>query len=244
MDVARSIVELGRRIRNDARVKVRQPLQRAMVHYAGDHSALEPLLSLVAEELNVREVVFSESAAELAGWRAKPNYRALGPRLGSRVKDVAAALEADGGTLAATLARGDTVTVTVDGEEVALGPEDVDLAQETRTGWGVAAEGGLTLALDLEVPPELRLEGLARDVVRVVQDARKAAGLEVTDRIHLAIETSGDVAEAVDVHRDWIAQEVLAESFDDGPEAGWQPAHRERTELAGVGVVVALSRAT
>jgi isoleucyl-tRNA synthetase len=244
MRVSRDIVELGRRVRNDARVKVRQPLRRALVHSGGDEGALEPLLALVGEELNVREVVFSESAQELAEWRAKPNFRVLGPRLGPRVKEVAAALAADDGRLAAALARGERVTVRAGGEDIPLEPDDVDLVQETRAGWGAAAEGGLTLALDLEVTPDLRLEGLARDVVRLVQDARKAAGLDVTDRIELAVDASGEVAEAVAAHREWIAREVLATRLEDGSREGWEGAGHQRAELEGVEVGIILRRAT
>ena len=236
MRVARDMVELGRRVRNEARVKVRQPLRRALVHHAGDQGALEPLLPLVAEELNVREVVFSESAQELAEWRARPNFKVLGPRLGRRVKEVAAALAADDGGLASALARGEVVTVRAGGEDVALEPGDVDLVQETRAGWGAAAQGGLTLALDLEITSDLRLEGLARDLVRLIQDARKSAGLEVTDRIEVALETSGEIAEAVNAHRDWIAGEVLAIRIEDGTGEGWDGARRERAELDGAEV--------
>jgi isoleucyl-tRNA synthetase len=244
MRVARDIVELGRRVRNEARVKVRQPLRRALVHHGGDHGALEPLLPLVAGELNVREVVFSESAQELAEWRARPNFKVLGPRLGPRVKEVATVLAADDGDLASALARGERVTVRTGGEDVALEPGDVDLMQETRAGWGAGAEGGLTVALDLEVTPDLRLEGLARDVVRLVQDARKAAGLEVTDRIELGLDTSGEVAEAVEAHRDWIAREVLATRLEDASGKSWEGARHERGELDGVEVGITLRRAT
>jgi isoleucyl-tRNA synthetase len=244
MRAAREMVELGRRVRNDARVKVRQPLRRALVHYAGDQSDLEALLPLVAEELNVREIVFSESAQELAEWRARPNFKVLGPRLGAGVKELAAALAADDGRLAAALARGERVTVVVGGENVSLEPGEVDLVQETRAGWGAAAEGGLTVALDLEVTPDLRLEGLARDVVRLVQDARKAAGLDVTDRIELGLDTSGHVAEAVAAHREWIAGEVLAIRLEDAAGEGREGARHERAELDGVEVGITLRRAT
>ncbi|MGH2682680.1 MAG: isoleucine--tRNA ligase, partial [Actinomycetota bacterium] len=244
MKAARDIVELGRRVRNDARVKIRQPLRRGVVHYGGDYSALEPLLPLVAEELNLRHVVVSESAEELTTWRARPNFRELGPRLGPRVKGVASALAADDGSLASTLAGGGRVTVEVGGEAVDLGPDDVELIEETRSGWGVAGERGLTLALDLEVTPDLRLEGLGRDLVRLVQDARKAAGLDVTDRIELAIETSAAVAEALAAHRDWIAREVLAVRVEAGAGEGWDGAWRERAEVDGVGVSITLRRAS
>jgi isoleucyl-tRNA synthetase len=209
MRTARHVVSLGRSIRNQAKVKVRQPLSRAEVHVPGDPSALHPLVREMAEELNVREVVFAESAEELARWRAKPNYRKLGPHLGARVKEVASTLQEDDGSLAAVLARGESVII-VNGDSVELSPEDVELSRETQAGWGVLAEGGLTVALDLDITPQLRQEGIAREMVRLVQDARKSAGLEVTDRIELAVEAADEVADAVAVHRDWIAEEVLA----------------------------------
>jgi isoleucyl-tRNA synthetase len=243
METAREVASLGRTVRNEARVKVRQPLARAVVHLPGDPADLQPLLGLVAEELNVREVVFSESAEELAGWRARPDFRALGPRLGSRVKDVAAALEADDGTTASALARGERVAVSAGGEEVELGPEDVELSKQTGSGWGVASEGGLTLALDLEVSPELRSEGLARDLVRLIQDARKAAGLEVTDRIEVAIRAEGEAAEAARTHERWIAGEVLATRILHGEHEEWRDAPRSRGMVDGDPVEVALRRA-
>jgi len=197
MSAARTVVALGRQVRNDTKVKVRQPLSRAVVHYAGDREALRPLLPLVTDELNVKTVEFAESAEQLAGWRAKPNFRVLGPRLGPAVKAVAERLAADDGELAAGLAASRTVRVRLDDQEISLAPGDVDLTQEVREGWGVAAEGGVTVALDLELDDDLRREGLARELVRAVQDARKAAGLDVTDRIRLWVDGSREVGRAL-----------------------------------------------
>ena len=217
MAAAREIVELGRRIRAETRTKVRQPLLEAVVHYPGDHDSLRELLPVIAEELNVREVLFAESAEQLAGWKAKPNFKMLGPRLGPKVKDLASALASDDGSLAAALAHGETVRVQVADEEISLAPEDVDLTQETKEGWGVSAASGLTVALDLELTKELRLEGMARELVRLVQDARKAAGLDVSDRISLGFETVGELAEAIGEHSSYICGETLATSLD-GPQ--------------------------
>ncbi|MGH2650578.1 MAG: class I tRNA ligase family protein, partial [Actinomycetota bacterium] len=241
MQAARQIVELGRRIRSESKVKVRQPLLEAVVHYPGDHDALRPLLPLVAQELNVKGVVFAESAEQLGRWRAKPNFRTLGPRLGPRVKEVAAALAADDGSLAASLARGERVTVGTSSGEVSLGPDDVDLTQETAGGWGMAAEGGLTVAIELEPTEELRLEGLARELVRLVQDARKAAALDITDRIELGIQTTGDLARAVAAHRDEIAGETLAISLIDEAADGAE-ASREGS-IDGRAVTISLRKA-
>jgi isoleucyl-tRNA synthetase len=237
MQAVREIVSLGRTVRTDTKTRVRQPLARAVVHYAGDHGALMPLLDLVAEELNVRSVEFAESAEQFGRWRAKPNFRALGPRLGAWVKEVAQALSADNGALAGALARGERV----EAGGVELGPEDVDLSQDVLEGWGVAAEGGITVALDLEITPELRLEGLAREVVRLVQDARKTAGLDVADRIDLGLWSTGHVADAVRAHRDFIAAETLAVALTDAVD---DPEYAEDAEAEGSPVRITLRRAS
>jgi isoleucyl-tRNA synthetase len=243
MAAARTIVALGRQIRTDTKMKVRQPLARAVVHYAGDHEALRPLLSLVTDELNVKEVEFAESAEQLAGWRARPNFRALGPRLGARVKVLAERLGAEDGRMAAELAAGREVKIRLDdgGDELTLSPSDVDLAQEVRQGWGVAAEGGLTVALDLSLDDPLRQEGVARELVRIVQDARKAAGLEVTDRIHLRVDGPDEVGLALDEHSASVATETLALTVERGSAGeGW---HVADASIDGNRVVVAIERA-
>jgi isoleucyl-tRNA synthetase len=242
MQIARDIVSLGREARTNAGVRVRQPLARAAVHLPGHRARPDALLPLVADELNVKEVVFAESAEELGRWRAKPNFRALGPKLGQTVKDLAAFLARDDGTIAARLARGESVTVDLGGaQQVELGPEDVDLSQETMEGWGVASEGGLTVALDLDVTPELKNEGLAREVVRLVQDARKAAALNVADRIVLGIETSNDLADAVREHGDYITRETLAIALE---QTSIDDALREETaEIDGERLEIRLRRA-
>jgi isoleucyl-tRNA synthetase len=241
MAAVRQIVELGRRVRTETKLRVRQPLLEAVVHYAGDHAALEPLLDLVGEELNVKQVQFAESADQLGRWRAKPNFKVLGPRLGPGVKEVAAALERDDGSLAAALVHGDPVRVDLGTEQVELAPSDVDLVQETVEGWGVAGDGGITVALELQLTPELRLEGFARELVRVVQDARKAAGLDVSDRIALGLAVDGEFAEALAIHRGWIGAETLAVEVVDGAATD---ATFERTfEIDGARVGVSLRRA-
>jgi isoleucyl-tRNA synthetase len=240
MATARAIVELGRRVRTETKTRTRQPLAEAVIHVAGDHDALTPLLPIVADELNVGAVVFAESVEAFGRWRAKPDFKVLGPRLGSRVQDVAAALARDDGTVAEALARGDAADVELaDGGTVRLSADDVDLAQDVREGWGVAAEGGVTVALDLEITPELRLEGLAREVIRVIQDARKEAGLDVTDRIALGIEAEGDVAAALAAHADTVAGETLASSVSGSIDPD---AHRQEVELDGSRVAVSVRR--
>jgi isoleucyl-tRNA synthetase len=210
MASVRSVVSLGRQVRTQAKIRVRQPLTHAALHVAGDRERLRPLLPLIAEELNVKDVIFAESAHELSVWRAKPNFRALGPRLGPDVQEAATALAADDGSLAAALARGESVSIELAAGPLVLSPEDVELAQQTQTGWGVASDGMITVALDLEPTEELRLEGLVRELTRHVQDLRKAAGLDVADRIVLGIDGDDEVLSAVEAHRDHLSAEVLA----------------------------------
>jgi isoleucyl-tRNA synthetase len=237
MATARHVVTLGRTARTDARMRVRQPLSKAVVHVP-EPRPLEPLLGDVAEELNVKSIELAERAPGLGGWRARPSYRVLGPRLGHRVKEVAAVLDADDGTVAARLAAGEPVTLQGPSGPVTLEPDDVELSQETTGGWGTASGGGVTVALDLEITPELAREGLAREVVRLVQDARREAGLDVTDRIELTLEAEGPVADAVEAHGGWIAGEVLASRLDVAP-VGEAPVR----EIDGYRVGLALRRA-
>jgi isoleucyl-tRNA synthetase len=243
MAVARAVVSLGRQVRTDARARVRQPLPRALLHVpAGRAPGLFLLLDLIAEELNVKEVAFAESAEELSGWRARPNFKVLGPRLGSLAQAVRAALERDDGTLAAALAGGQEVSVDVGGiEPVRLRPDDVDLSQQTRAGWGVASDGGVTVALDLDLEPhpDLQREGMVRELLHHVQNLRKSAGLEVTDRIELRIEVDPEARlfYAVGTDASAIASEALADdvevaSLGDGSVESWDSAARVEVDGA------------
>jgi isoleucyl-tRNA synthetase len=239
MALARQVVELGRRIRTETKTRTRQPLPAAVVHLPSGGGSFGSLLDIVADELNVKRVDIAGSADVFGRWRARPDFKVLGPRLGPRVQAVAVALAADDGTLAGRLVDGDAVEVdTGDGPPVSIGPDDVQLSHDVRSGLGVASEGGVTVALELDVTPELRREGLAREIVRLVQDARKAAGLDVTDRIVLGVDTTGDVAAGLAAHRDVIAAETLAGSLVDGPVDG----HRQEGAIDGTPVIVTLRK--
>jgi isoleucyl-tRNA synthetase len=218
MAEVRRLVGLGRQARTDAKVKVRQPLARALVTVPAERrGAVAGLLDLVAAELNVKRVGFASGEDGLVAYRLVPNFRALGPRFGRQAPAVAAAVrEADAGELAPRLQAGERVELEVPGVgPVELGPDEVGVAEEPVTGWRVVREGGASVALDLAVTPELRLEGLARELVRAVQDLRKDAGLRVSDRIELAVEASGEVAEAVEAHGDYLRAETLAVALHD-----------------------------
>ena len=236
MAEVRRLVGLGRQARTEARVKVRQPLARAFITVPDQvRAGVAGLLDLVAAELNVKQVGFAEGEAGLVAFRLTPSFRVLGPRFGRDAQAVAAALRQAPPELAAALAprlrAGERVELDVAGlGTVQLGPDEVGVAEEPVTGWRVVREGATTVALDLEVSPELRREGLARDLVRAVQDLRKAAGLAVEDRIELAVKAEGEVAAAVDAHRAYLLGETLATALHRAPQGD---GHDTRVELDG-----------
>jgi isoleucyl-tRNA synthetase len=217
MSVLRTIVSLGRQVRTEFKVRTRQPLAQAAVHVSGDPHRLDSLLDLAADELNVKEVRFAESIEELTGWRARPKFASLGPRLGAAVQEVAGMLRDDDGSIAASLAAGRDVPLKLSSGEVVLGPDDVELIQQTREGWGLASEGTVAVALDLQPSEGLKREGLMRELVHHVQNLRKSAGLEVADRIVLGIAAGPALSSAISSYRTQLAAEVLAVDVLDSP---------------------------
>jgi isoleucyl-tRNA synthetase len=153
----------------------------------------------------------------------KPNYRTLGPRFGKKMPQVAAAVAAlDASRVAQTVADGGEVGIAIDGTDHTLGPDDLILALAPLEGYEVEAEAGHAVALQLEIDEELRRAGLAREIVRAVQDARKNAGLEITDRIELRLGGDAELLAVAQEHESYIAGEVLATSvsFGDGDGVG------------------------
>jgi isoleucyl-tRNA synthetase len=216
MALARRLVELGRSARASAVVKVRQPLARALISAAGFAQLPEALTAQVAEELNVRVLEpLDTSDAELVSHTVRPNFRALGKRFGNGTQPVAAAIgAADAATLAAQLRDRGTAEVIVNGTAVSVGPDDVIVTQTPRSGWAVAADGSETVAIEVAITPELRREGLARDAIRLIQEARKSDGLALTDRVMLRWSTADpELADALAEHGQLIADEVLAADF-------------------------------
>jgi isoleucyl-tRNA synthetase len=236
MALVRRLVELGRTARADSGRKVRQPLARALASAHGFDRLPPDLLAEIAAELNVGTVTGLGGAdGSLVDTSAKANFRALGKRFGRRVQAVAAAIAASDAAALAVALRGDgTATVDVDGEPVVLGPDEVVITETPRAGWAVASEGGATLALDLHVTPELHRAGVAREVIRQVQEARKTSGLAVSDRIELRyLATDEETATALREHGALVADEVLATSYDEGAP-DWAEATAQTDERLGL----------
>ena len=241
MAVARETVRMGLSARGQSKVKVRQPLREAVVVAAGrEREAIEAHADVVQEELNVKALRFVDRADELGSYELKANYRTLGPRFGSQMPQVAAAIAAlDPAHVAAALREGRHVGVNVDGHDHELGPDDLSLALQPLEGYQLEREGSHAVALDLAVDEELRREGLAREVVRAVQNARKAAGLAVEDRIALTLGGDAELLAAARANEAYVAGETLAVAVAyDGAQAqtathrGARSAHRRDARVA------------
>ena len=217
MGTTRRLVELGRAARAESKMKVRQVLKRMLVPTAALAELTMELIAEVRAELNVQDVASFTSAGDLVDHSAKGNFRALGKRFGKRTPQVAAAIAAaDAEQLAQDLRERRVSMVDVDGESVAVSADEVLLTERPREGWSVVNEQGETVALDLELTPELVRAGLAREVIRVVQEARKTSGLDVSDRIRLRLAAEAKLAEAIIEHAGLIADEVLALDLEHG----------------------------
>ncbi|TMK41266.1 MAG: isoleucine--tRNA ligase [Actinobacteria bacterium] len=241
MAVSRETVRLGLAARSQAKVKLRQPLRAGVVVATGsEREAIERLSSIVAGELNVKELRFVAGAEELGRYEVRPNYRSLGPRFGKsmpRVADAVAALDA--GAVAEAMGAGRPVGLSVDGREHELSAQDLQLVLAPPEGYAVEREGSHAVALELELDPALEREGLAREVVHAVQSARKAAGLAVEDRIVLDLGGDAELVAAARDHQAYVAGETLAVelSFNGG---GTEP---ESTVIDGRELLIGLRRA-
>jgi isoleucyl-tRNA synthetase len=235
MQVARDAVELGRAARAQAKVKVRQPLGEAVVVAAErEREAIGRFEALVLDELNVKQVRYVSEADELGRFELKPNYRTLGPRFGKDMPQVAAAVAGlDADNAARTLRDGGEVHIAIDGHDHSLGADDVLLALQPLDGYEVERSGSHAVALNLELSDDLRREGLAREVVHAVQNARKDAGLEVEDRISLTLWGDAALLEAVRAHEPYVTGETLATSLElSSSEPNGSTATIEGRELA------------
>ncbi len=224
MEHIRALANLGRAAREDAGVKVRQPLGKMVCvvpdmqanHKGSDTNLLVPLL---AGELNVKEVSFLTSADDLVSLEAKPNFRSLGKKFGKETPLAAKAVAAMGNEALMAFERGEPLAVSVGNESHLLDPEDLTIIRRASGDLIVKEDAGYFAAIDPLVTPELRMEGLAREVVSRVQRMRKESGFAVSDRIIVAIAGWEELEEAVRTHSARIADEVLAREITVGDEA-------------------------
>jgi isoleucyl-tRNA synthetase len=241
----RTAVGLGRYARAESKLKVRQPLAEAVIACPPTVArAIEPLVGLVEDELNVRAVRFVTDPGELVAVTVKPNYRTLGPRFGKAMPAVAAAVAAlPPADTARAVDLGHAVDISVDGVDHLLAPEDLLLSASSTEGYAVGQDGGIAVGLATEITPDLRRDGLAREIVHAVQNVRRAADLRVEDRIRLHLDGSALAREAIDANRSHIAGEVLATELTVGHGAPFGGLRHEEMVLDGEPVSIRIDRA-
>jgi isoleucyl-tRNA synthetase len=244
MAVARETVRLGLGARAQAKIKVRQPLAQAVVVADGEERrAIEGLVEIIREELNVKQVRFVGGSEELGSYEVKANYRKLGPRFGKDMPQIASAVAAlDPARVLAALRGEAELGVAVGGREHTLSAEDLILTMKAPEGYSVERDGAHAVALELAISDELRREGRSREIVHAVQNARKNAGLQVEDRIELALAGDPVLLGAVEAHSDYLNAETLTVKLDVGAIPSGM-VHQELLELDGMELSVALRRA-
>jgi isoleucyl-tRNA synthetase len=215
-NVVQRVVGLGRAARNTSKLKVRQPLPRLLIRVpdARAEAAVRRHEDQILDELNVKRLELIARDATLVTYRIKPNLPVIGKRYGKLIPKIREYLRtADGAAIAAVVARGESQQFVVDGESLTIEPADLLVESAAAEGFACAEEEGYLVGLDTTLDDPLRREGLARELVRAVQDARKQAGLEVADRIVLFVEGDAAVTAALAEHRDYLMSETLASAW-------------------------------
>ncbi len=236
MKLAQTITSMVLALRRKAKAIVRQPLSLLMIPAVDETQKrdIEAMKDLIMTEVNVKNIKVVGSDEITLVKRVKPDFKKLGPKFGKQMKSVAAAIQAMDQAQINTLEREGKVTIPVDGTEVGIDAADVEIFSEDIPGWLVANEGNVTVALDINITPELRQEGVARDLINRIQNIRKGRDYEITDRINLVIEPNELTTEAVKRFNDYIAGQVLADSITVG--AVENPAEDEKLNINDVDI--------
>jgi isoleucyl-tRNA synthetase len=238
------VVGLGRSSRSAAGVKVRQPLGRVLVgsRQDGATQSIERLKDELLDELNVKEFEVVDNPDDYVSYSVRPNLPLLGPKYGPKLGKVRQAIQsADPARLAQLQRAGRSIPMAVGEETIEIEPDELLVEVRSREGFAVAEDRDFMVALDLEITPELRLEGLARDFVRGIQDARKSAGLQIEDTIATIYEADGEIADAVTQFADYIKGETLSEELVPG-EPSNDGAHTEQIKVGTDRVLVGIRK--
>jgi len=237
MERAEKIVELVRAMRMKANLKVRQPLKRIILPVASDaeRRAIEQMQDVILDEINVKAIEFVTDDSGLVKKRAKANFKSLGPKFGKGVKQVAERIKEMSGTEIAELERSGEIALNVNGSAVTITPADIEVVREDIHGWLVETDQGLTVALDTALTDDLIAEGFAREFVNRVQNMRKDAGFDVTDRIAIFYRTSARLADAIKKMQEYIKSETLcvtlSDNFKTGDHTSTQDINGEAAEI-------------
>ncbi len=233
MQLAQTVSSMVLALRKQARLIVRQPLQTLVIPAvdATQQADIEAMKDLILAEVNVKELKIADSSAHVLVKRVKPNFRELGKRYGKMMKSLAAVLTDLQQEQIAALEQTGSLNVEVEGQTLEVRTTDVEIISEDMPGWLVANEGRVTVALDITLTDELKCEGTARELVKRIQNLRKSSGLEITDRIHVTLQSHEATDAAVARFSDYIAQQVLASAIDTANTP--QPEGAELFEMDG-----------
>jgi isoleucyl-tRNA synthetase len=242
MAAVRALVSLGRAAREEVNIRVRQPLGRLFAVLPGEVEIRPEVLDLLRAELNVKTVDFMESAEGLVSLVAKPNFKALGPRFQKNSELAATAIRGLSPEALSAYRNGESVSIDVAGSTVELAAEDLEVTEESKGDFVVRSENGYTAALDPVLDDDLREEGRARELVNRIQRLRKDSGLEITDRIRLAISGPQEIRSAADRFREFISGETLAVSLTLGAEPEQDLEAKLNIQVDDLEAVIALSR--
>ena len=216
MEMAQTISSMILGLRRKVSIKVRQPLQKIMVPSVSDDFAeqMAKVEQIIKTETNIKEIQILDDSSDFLVKKIKANFKVLGPRYGKIMKQVANAIAQMSQKDIASLERNDSFTLNVEGQEVAITTADVEINSEDIPGWLVANEGKYTVALDINVTPELVEEGIAREFVNRIQNIRKDSNFDITDRIRVKISSTAELDTAVNHYRDYICGQTLANSIE------------------------------
>lgn len=215
MHKAQVISSLTLSLRKKENIKVRQPLQRVMIPVLDDkdRTQIEAIADLVKSEVNVKEVELIDDASGILVKEIKPNFKTLGPRFGKDMGQIAGKIKSFQQDDIALLEKNKEINLNVNGNDIILSIEDVEITSSDIEGWLVANQSGITVALDVTISPALKQEGISRELVNRIQNIRKDSGLEVTDRINILMQSHEDMDEAVKVNAQYIKDETLADDL-------------------------------
>ena len=216
MQLAQDASSLILSLRKKVNIKVRQPLHKVLIPVLSQHmhEQLLKVEDLIKSEVNVKEIEYLQADNTFISKKIKPNFVALGKKLGSKMKSVSRALSIFTQEDIARLERDGWYELSIDGDNIKLGINEVELTSEDIPGWTVASKGPLTVALDITITPELQQEGDAREFVNRIQKIRKDSGFELTDKIHVQIDTNEALKSSLIAHKDYICAEILAETLE------------------------------
>jgi isoleucyl-tRNA synthetase len=213
MGLAQKISSMVLGLRRKVNIKVRQPLNKLMIPILdyGFQEKVQKVKDLILAEINVKDIEFLRDTSGILIKQIKPNFKSLGPRYGKLMKTIAAEVQKMSQEDISSFEASGEWKLKASGEEILLLPDDVDITTEDIPGWLVANDGSLTVALDVTITDELRYEGIAREFINRIQNYRKESGFEVTDKINIMIMKHESLNMAIDLHRENIGIQTLAE---------------------------------